>query len=83
VRSAPLGTPRTASIRGSGGRKRAGARLLFAGDNTFEVFLSRNHKDVNNVFRLVNPVYDMETYIFEAGVFTKHAKYEENTVFVS
>ena len=37
MRSAPLGTPRTASrIRGSGCRRRAGARLLLAGDNTFE-----------------------------------------------
>jgi len=37
VRSAPLGTPRTASrIRGSGCRRRAGARLLLAGENTFE-----------------------------------------------
>jgi len=34
---APLGTQRTASrIRGSGCRRRAGARLLLAGDNTFE-----------------------------------------------
>jgi len=37
VRSAPFGTPRTASrIRGSGCRRRARARLLLAGDNTFE-----------------------------------------------
>jgi len=37
VRSAPLGTPRTASrIRSSGCRRRAGARLLLAGDTTFE-----------------------------------------------
>jgi len=37
VRSAPFGTPRTASrIRGLGRRRRAGARLLPAGDNTFE-----------------------------------------------
>jgi len=37
VRSAPLGTPRTASrMRGSDCRRRAGARLLLAGDNTFE-----------------------------------------------
>jgi len=37
VRSAPLGTPHTASrIRGSGSRRRAGACLLLAGDNTFE-----------------------------------------------
>jgi len=37
AKRAPLGTPRTASrIRGSGCRRRAGARLLLAGDNTFE-----------------------------------------------
>jgi len=37
VRSAPLGTPRTASsIRISGCRRRAGARHLLAGDDTFE-----------------------------------------------
>jgi len=37
VRSAPLGTPRTASrIRGPGCRRCAGARLLLAGYNTFE-----------------------------------------------
>jgi len=36
---------------------------------------------MNNVFRLVNPVYDMDTYIFKANVFTKQAKYESNTVF--
>ena len=31
---------------------------------------------MNNVFRLVNPVYDMDTYIFKVNVFTKQAKYE-------
>ena len=37
MRSAPLGTPRTASrIRGSGCRRRAGARLVLAGYNTVE-----------------------------------------------
>jgi len=37
VRSTPLGTPRTASrVRGSGRRRRAGARLLLAGVTTFE-----------------------------------------------
>ena len=37
MRSAPLVTPRTASrIRGSGCRRRAEARLLLAGDETFE-----------------------------------------------
>jgi len=37
VRSAPLRTPRTDSrIRGSGCRRSTGARLLLAGDTTFE-----------------------------------------------
>ena len=37
MQSAPLGTSRTASrIRGSGCRRRARARLLLAGDTTFE-----------------------------------------------
>jgi len=31
---------------------------------------------MNNVFRLVNPVYAMDTYIFKVNVFTKQAKYE-------
>jgi len=36
VRSAPLGTSRTASrVCGSSRRRRAGAHLLLAGDNTF------------------------------------------------
>jgi len=44
VRSAPLGTPRTAScIRGSGCRSRAGARFLLAGDNTFQDGLGSIH----------------------------------------
>ena len=37
MRSAPLGTPRTANrIRGFGCRRRAGARLLLEGDTLFE-----------------------------------------------
>jgi len=37
VQSAPVGTPRTACrLRGSGRRRSAGARLLLAGENTFE-----------------------------------------------
>ena len=37
MRSAPLGMPRTAGrTRGSGCLRRAGARLLLAGDHTFE-----------------------------------------------
>jgi len=38
---------------------------------------------MNNVFHLVNPVYDIDAYIFKVYVFTKQAKYEYNTVFVS
>jgi len=38
---------------------------------------------MNNIFRLVNPVYDMDMYIFKASVFTKQAKYELNTVLIS
>jgi len=38
---------------------------------------------MNNVFRLVNPVFDIDTYIFKVTVFTKQAEYEYNTVFLS
>jgi len=31
---------------------------------------------MNNVFRLMNPVYDMDTHIFKVNVFTKQANYE-------
>jgi len=31
---------------------------------------------MNNVFRLVNPVLDRNTYIIKVDVFTKQAKYE-------
>jgi len=31
---------------------------------------------MNNVFRLVDPVYDMYMYIFKGTVFTKQATYE-------
>jgi len=31
---------------------------------------------MNNVFRLLNPVYDMDTFMFEVSIFTKQAKYE-------
>jgi len=40
------------------------------------VFLWRNHRNMNNVFRLVNPVNGMDTFIFEVNIFTKQAKYE-------
>jgi len=36
---------------------------------------------MNDAFRLVNHVYDMDTYIFKVNVFTEQATYEENTVF--
>ena len=38
---------------------------------------------MNNVFRLVNPVYDMDTYIFKTNLFTKQAKSGYNTVIFS
>jgi len=38
---------------------------------------------MNTIFRLVDPVYDMDTYIFKVNVFTKQATYEETTVFFS
>jgi len=31
---------------------------------------------MNSVFRLVYPVYDMNTYMFKVAVFTKQAKSE-------
>ena len=31
---------------------------------------------MNNVFRLVNPVFDMDMFIFKVTVFIKRAKYE-------
>jgi len=38
---------------------------------------------MNTVFRLVNPEYDMDTYIFKVHIFTKQGKSEENTVLFS
>jgi len=38
---------------------------------------------MDNVFRLVNLVYDMDTYTFKDNVFTKQAKSEQQTVFFS
>jgi len=40
------------------------------------VFLWCDYKNMNNVFRRINPVYDMDTYIFKVNVFTQQAKYE-------
>jgi len=42
------------------------------------VFLRRSHKNTNNVFRLLNPVYDVDTdtYIVKVSVFSKQDKYE-------
>jgi len=36
----------------------------------------RSHKKTNTVVRLVNPVYDMDMYLFKVTVFMKQAKYE-------
>jgi len=33
--------------------------------------------NMNKVFRLVNPVYDRNLYIFKVNAFTKQAKHEE------
>jgi len=36
-----------------------------------------NHTSINNAIRrLVNPVYNINTYIFKVDVFTKQATYE-------
>jgi len=35
------------------------------------VFLGRSHKNTNNVFRLVRPVYNIDMYIFKVTVFKK------------
>jgi len=35
-----------------------------------------NRKNMNTVFRLVNPVYAMDMHIFKVNVFTQQAKYE-------
>jgi len=39
------------------------------------VFLGRSHTNTNNIFRLVDPVFDMDTYILKVDVFIKQAKY--------
>jgi len=38
---------------------------------------------MNNVFRLVNLVYDMDTHVFKVDAFIKQAQYEKNTVYYS
>jgi len=38
---------------------------------------------MNTVFRVVNPVCDMDKYICKVHVFTKQAEYKYNTVFFS
>jgi len=38
---------------------------------------------MNNVFRVFNPVYATDTFIFRVDVFTKQPIYEYNTVFSS
>ena len=49
----------------------------------FHVLLRRSHKNTNNVFRLVYPVYDMDMHIFKVAVFINRAKYEYNTIFLT
>jgi len=38
---------------------------------------------VNHMFRLIIPVYDMDTYIFKLNVFLQQADYESNTILFS
>jgi len=45
--------------------------------------MRRSITNTNNVFLLVNPVYDIDTCIFKVIIFAKQFKYEQNTVFVS
>jgi len=49
--------------------------------NRYHMFLWRNHKNINTVFRLVHPVYDMDKRIFKVTVSIKQAKSESNLVF--
>jgi len=35
-----------------------------------------NHYNMNRIFRLVYPAYDMDTYIFKVSVFTTQANPE-------
>jgi len=38
---------------------------------------------MNNVFRLVNPVYNIDTHVFKVHAFTKQAIHEKKTGFFS
>jgi len=40
----------------------------------FYVFLGRSRTNMNNMFRLVNPVLDRNMFIFKVTVFMKRAK---------
>jgi len=44
--------------------------------------MGRSHKNTNNVFRLIHPVYDMDMSIFKVTVFITQAKYEYNTRYI-
>jgi len=48
--------------------------------NRYSRIPGRSHKNTNTVVCVVNPVYDMDTYIFKVAVFIKQAQYESNTV---
>jgi len=39
--------------------------------NRYSRILGRSHKKTNTVFRLVNPAYDMDVYMFKGTVFIK------------
>jgi len=40
------------------------------------VFLGRSHTNMNTIFRLVNPVFDRNMFIFKVTVFINRAEYE-------
>jgi len=46
----------------------------------FDIFLRRSHKNTNNVFRMVNPVYVTDTYLFNVNVFKQQANYEYKSI---
>jgi len=47
------------------------------------IFLGRSHKNMNTIFRPVNPVLDRNIFIFKVTVSMKRADYESNTVVYS
>jgi len=43
-------------------------------ESVFAYLLWRSHRNTNSVFRLVCPVYDLNTHVFKVNVLTKQAK---------